>query len=376
MKPLKYFVLIFISFFLSCDNDDDNSSARLTKVEQAQQLLNSATTNFPGLSLTIKGPQGTNTLVAGKAKLPDTAMQATSLHYMHSISKTFTAVAVLKLHEQAVLDINKPISDYLPVSVCNQLPNGNTCTVKQLLNMTSGIPDYLDNPSFIEDIQTASLPMPSSQILSYVYSRPADFAPGTQMKYSNTNYHLLALILDNQLPEGHANFIKTIFTNAGLTNTYYLPGSSLTSAPQGITASYLPDGNNFTDISPLQFGIVKSLIGDDGIVSSTQDIAAFYVKLLKDKTIISQESLQIMATPGIAATPYYGMGLAFYTSPSGISGLGHPGSGPGAAAEAAYFPDKNISLVLTANAGTLLDAEKEDQFNTLWRKLLTIFVDK
>ena len=378
MKRVKYFLAAFIvALLFACNNDDATAQTDLVK-QKAQDAITAATiADFPGLSLTVYSPGENYTLVSGKAKLPGTAMAATSLHYMQSIAKTFTAVAILKLKEQGQINLDAAISAYLPNTITSQLSNGNTITVKQLLNMTSGLPDYLQNPDFFTDIQTSPLPMPSSQILGYVYNKPANFAPGTSVEYCNTNYHLLALIIDAVTGAPHTTYItNNIIAANGLANTYYLPGSTLNVALAGTTASYATDDTGFIDISEFQFGVVKSFIGDDGIVASTQDIATFYKKLLQDKTVLSPATLSLMTTPVLSdGQPYYGMGLTYYQTPGGTTGIGHPGSGAGAAAEAYYFADKNTTIVLATNVGTLLDSEKEEKFAVLLKKLSAIIID-
>lgn len=379
MKRLKYFVVAFMAIALfACNNDDAATTQTNQSRQKAQDAINAATVaDFPGLSLTVYSPGENYTLVSGKAKLPGTAMAATSLNYMQSIAKTFTAVAILKLKEQGQVNLDATISTYLPGSIISQLANGNIITVKQILNMTSGLPDYLQNPDFFADIQTSPLPMSSNQILGYVYNQPAHFAPGTSAEYCNTNYHLLALIIDAVTGAPHTTYIKNnIIAANGLANTYYLPGSTLNVAPAGTTASYTTDDAGFNDISEFQFGVVKSLIGDDGIVASTQDIATFYKKLLQDKTVLTPASLNLMTTPVLSdGQPFYGMGLTYYNTPGGTSGIGHPGSGAGAAAEAYYFADKNTTIVLATNVGTLLDSEKEAKFAVLLKKLCAIVID-
>ncbi len=378
MNRLKYFSVALAALLFACNNEDNATTQTTQNQQKALDALNAATAaDFPGLSLTVYTPQENFTLVSGKAKLPGTAMAATSLHYMQSIAKTFTAVAILKLKEQGHINLDANIGTYLPSSITSQLANGSSIKVRHLLNMTSGLPDYLENPEFLADIQTSPLPMPSNQLLSYVYNRPAHFAPGTSAEYSNINYHLLALIIDNVTGAPHSTYIKNNIIIANrLANTYYLPGSALNAAPAGTTASYITGGTGFEDLTVFQFGVVKSLIGDDGIVASTQDIATFYKKLLQDKTILTQATLNEMTTPILSdGEPFYGMGLTYYKTQGGVAGIGHPGAGVGAASETYYFPSKNITIVLATNVGTLLDSEKEEKFALLLKKLSAIIID-
>lgn len=370
----KFLLLAVVIFITSCSHDDSNPSP--DRKALAWQKLNTALSNFPGLSLSVKTASENYTLVAGDAVINEKPMAASALHYMQSISKTFTAVAVLKLKEEGKINLDAKVNIYLP-SICNYLPNGNIITVRQLLTMTSGLPDYLDNDQFLNDVVAGPLPMKSEQILSYVYDQPAKFAPGTSFGYCNINYHLLALIIDRVTPNGHRKYITDKIINAiGLSNTYYIAGSASTTPPEGTTANYLEIDGDFTDISKLQLGTVLTFIGDDGIVASIQDIAGFYYKLLHDKTVLSPALLEEMKiTVSYQGTPIYGLGLHFYKTNSGLQAIGHEGSGVGAGAYAFYFPSKNTSIVLCTNVGTLSDAIKEGQLQALYEEIIGILLE-
>ncbi|AYM99112.1 serine hydrolase domain-containing protein [Chryseobacterium sp. 3008163] len=370
----KFLLLAVVIFITSCSNDDLNPSP--DKKALAQQKLDTALSNFPGLSLSVKTASENYTLVAGDAVIKEKPMTASALHYMQSISKTFTAIAVLKLKEEGKINLDAKVSAYLP-NICNNLPNGNVITVRQLLNMTSGLPDYLDNNQFLNDVFAGPLPMASEQVLSYVYGQPAKFAPGASFGYCNINYHLLALIIDSVTPNGHRTYITDKIINAiGLSNTYYIAGSASTTAPQGTTANYLEADGIFNNVSELQLGTVLTFIGDDGIVASVQDIARFYYKLLHDETVLSPASLKEMKVAvSYQSTPIYGLGLQFYNTNGGLQAIGHEGSGAGAGAYAFYFPSKNTGVVLCTNAGTLIDSIKEGQLLALWEEIIGILLE-
>jgi D-alanyl-D-alanine carboxypeptidase len=370
----KFLLLVVVTLITSCSHDDSKPST--DKKALAQQKLDKALSNFPGLSLSVNTASENYTLVAGDAVIKEKAMATSALHYMQSISKTFTAVAVLKLKEEGEINLDAKVNTYLP-DICNKLPNGNIITVRQLLNMTSGLPDYLDNDQFLNDVVSGPLPMTSEQVLSYVYNQPAKFAPGASFGYCNINYHLLALIIDSVTPNGHQKYITDKIINAiGLSNTYYIAGSANTTAPEGTTANYLEVDGTFTDVSELQLGTVLTFIGDDGIVASVQDISRFYYKLLHDETVLSPASLKEMKIAvSYQSTPIYGLGLHFYKTNGGLQAIGHEGSGAGAGAYAFYFPSKNTSVVLCTNVGTLTDTIKEEQLLALWEEIIGILLE-
>ncbi|MGB6062056.1 MAG: serine hydrolase domain-containing protein, partial [Candidatus Aquilonibacter sp.] len=103
-----------------------------------------------------------------------------------SVTKQFTAAAILQLQEQGKLSIDDPLAKYLPT-----FPHANEITLRQLLNQVSGLPNYTSLP----DIATAmaTIPDATSKIVAYV-NKPLDFTPGTKWEYSNTNYWVLGKV--------------------------------------------------------------------------------------------------------------------------------------------------------------------------------------
>jgi len=129
-----------------------------------------------------------------------------------SITKQFTATAIMMLVEQGKIDLADPIGKYL-----SDVPETWTAiTIRQLLTHTSGIPDYEE----IMGYGGYRNPMTSAQIIALAAGRPLDFPPGTKWNYSNTGYYLLTLILEKISGESCARLLhKTIFAPAGMTHT-------------------------------------------------------------------------------------------------------------------------------------------------------------
>lgn len=383
MKQLTISTIAIFLFLLnaSCSEKEEFLNPDQVK-SKIQELINNAVIDdFPGLSITVLSDRYNYTIVAGKSnKATNTSYSENTLNYVHSISKTFTAVAVLKLKEQGSINLNATINQYLAPEICDNITNGNIITVKQLLTMKSGIADYTDNPQFAIDAQTGMLPMSSNQILQYVYNKPAHFAPGAKYEYSNINYFLLALIIDSVTSGNHQEYItNNIINQFGLMQTFYIPQSSLVAAPSNATISYSASivPNQITDVSALQFGLVKSSVGDDGIISTTNDIAKFYKQLLQEKSVVSANSLEEMTAPdNTTGQPYYGMGLYSYKIPTGQLAIGHNGSLIGAAAEAWYFPERKITIVLSINIWSLNENDpKVFRYYQLWDNVTKLVLE-
>ena len=160
----------------------------------------------PGLSLAIRLPDGTVwTAVTGKAQVekkhkrpvtPDTAFSA------GSITKTFVGALVMQLVQRGALHLDDRVSNWLP-----KYPNAKHLLISELLQHTSGLYDYFDNPAYDPDVfghphHLWTVP----EILSLV--RSPYFAPGTRWHYSNTNFVLLGQILERATRAGVGNLIR------------------------------------------------------------------------------------------------------------------------------------------------------------------------
>ena len=112
-----------------------------------------------------------------------------------SISKTVTAVMIMQLLEQDRLNLDDQLADYLPAAVIRDLANANRATIRQLLNHTSGIPDYLTQEQTLNSQNIPFLKETQLEKLSYARGLEAIHPLGTAYSYSNTNYLLLGLVV-------------------------------------------------------------------------------------------------------------------------------------------------------------------------------------
>ena len=379
MKQVCHLFLLLI-VFTACKKKD---AIEQDKKEKLQKLLDENTlTRFPGLSLYITTKAGAYSLASGKSDIArNTSMTPETLQYAQSISKTFTAVAIMQLAERGRLNIDEKIKSYLGDEVVSKITNGQQITIRQLLNHSSGIYDYLKNPQFVNDVfNGTAFPITPAKLLSYIAGQPASFDPGASYEYSNINYALLAYIIDAVTGQSHADYFKNnILGPLGLHHTHYLPGRPVSTLPIGVTQSYAmaPGSSVFEEVTALQYLTVQNLVGDDGILSTPRDLATFYNALLRDKKLVSAQSLTEM-TKWIKTgnTPIAGLGLIRLKYPGFEEQIGHPGAGLGAAAEAYYFPKYDATVVLMTNTGTLMSAEKSAAFEALWKSILPVLFNR
>lgn len=323
---------------------------------------------LPGVVLLLRTPQGLWNGAAGYAKI-ETAepMLPTHRHHAASVTKMYTATAVLLLAEDGLIDLDARIASYLPEEVYGPIPNGAEATVRQLLGHTSGIPDF--SGALAYDLDFLNDPMgsyPPERLLSYLHGQTAWSTPGTSYWYSNANYFLLAMITDRVAEGGHAEVISEgILQPLGLDATYYKnePGYP---SPPGLVNSYQDlagDGRimNVTDMATHSLGIFS---GNAGLIATSADYAAFIEGLL-DGQLIGQDMLAEMQEWRDRVR--YGLGLNYIETPYG-PGVGHGGGDVGVRSQVRHFPDLDATLVMLSNGGD--DGVPGRLFTRLWDEVM------
>lgn len=131
-----------------------------------------------------------------------------------SITKQFTAMAVLQLQEKGLLHINNTVSKYIP-----DYPHGDKFTIYNLLTHTAGIPDFTGFPEYKKE---KLKPHTMEQMVAVFKNKPLDFKPGLKYKYSNSGYVLLSYIIEKASGKKYETVLKeNIFDPLGMKNTGY-----------------------------------------------------------------------------------------------------------------------------------------------------------
>lgn len=212
-----------------------------------------------------------------------------------STSKTFTAVAVLQLVEKGKIKLDDTLDKYFP-----EYETGRKITISNLLHMRSGIPDYNNNPDPFwnisgEDAANKKLSdvyfdrISDEEFLQALYKAPLGFDPGTQYEYSNTNYHVLAFIIEKVSGIKYCDYLKkNIFDKCGMKKTTSMATGDLTYVP--VNFDELVKYNFSKDGYP---ACPNSTRGDSGIHSCLTDMVAFDRALFTGK-LLSKSSMEIM----------------------------------------------------------------------------------
>jgi D-alanyl-D-alanine carboxypeptidase len=356
-----------------CGERINNSYSKKDTLERMLQRYTDL--GVPGLVVAVYSPEGYWATTKGFSDLETKKpMDLCRLQYLQSISKTYMAIAVLKLHEAGRIDLDAPITNYLPARYSKYFDKPGTVKVRHLMNHTSGIPEYTDVPEYIAYLlQHPDHSFTSEEFFEYIKNEKQRFIPGSKYAYTNTNYHLLALIADS-IAGDHAKLIQQKVLNPlGLKNTFYRNDPGYLRYPE-LASSYLDmAGNgNLQDVTMMQQVSVACSKGDDGIVSTPSDAIRFMKGLIQGKLLFASSMQQMMTWVNDSeGQPVYGLGL-YNVRYSGYMGYGHGGAGIGAGCGLYYFPDRNVYVFLGTNIGTLVDGPIVRKVDELKKKIIEV----
>ena len=285
-----------------------------------------------------------------------------TIFQLASISKQFTATAVMLLMRQSLLSPEDRITKYFP-----ELAAYEGVTVRHLLNHTSGIPDYFDDADWFIKIWKEEKRVPcNDEILSFLRETKAKpyFAPGEGLHYSNTGYNLLALLVERLSGVPFEEFLqKNIFEPAGMTSTRCChirrDGVPFENYAR---ATVFEDDKWVADIDSAEDGDVVAfdgLNGDDYVYTNIFDMLR-WDRALREGKVLTSEEQQIMYTPGRlnnGEDAVYdvdnGLGYGFgwgvgHDEKYGLI-VSHSGGMPGVATWFERFIDADRVLVILAN---------------------------
>lgn len=247
-----------------------------------------------------------------------------------SISKTFTAVMILKLVEEGKISLTDFLSKYYP-----EIPNSDKITISHLMTHQSGIHNFTNSI----DTSFYLYPKTRQEMIDKIKSFKTEFEPGEKTEYSNSNFVLLGYILENLTGKQYPQLLKEMICDKlGLKNTYYM---KKTDVSDNEALSYSFEAGKWV-LEPETDPTVPH--GAGAIVSTTFDLTEF-INALFDLKLISQKSLDEMLTIE------RGMGRGIFKMPFyETSGYGHTGGIDGFRSALVYFPDKKVSVAFTGNA--------------------------
>ncbi|WP_331767455.1 serine hydrolase domain-containing protein [Embleya sp. NBC_00896] len=283
-----------------------------------------------------------------------------------SVTKSFTAAAVLKLEMTGALRVTDPIGAYL-----DPVPDDKRAiTVHHLLTHTSGLPEGLG-----DDYE----PLTRDAMLDRALAAPLRSVPGTVFAYSNTGYSVLAAIVEKASGTGYAEFLtRSLFEPAGMTRTGYLLADP---RRDDVAVEYDRDGRAHG--TPLDHpwapdGPYWNLRGNGGLLSTARDMYRWY-RALQGDAVLNAGAKAKMFTPhvpeGDGSTGSYGYGWTILPSPGGPIAT-HDGGNDWSYARYAIRPTDSIMVFWATNHVTRKGGwDLEDQDGELTRGLVALLSD-
>jgi len=337
---LFYCVVIIVSFFVLPASAQVQLSQemrdRIDKV--AIDVLNR--TGVPSASLAIvKDGQVAYVKAYGDARLePKTPATPEMRYSIGSISKQFTAAAILLLQEQGKLSLDDKVGKFIP-----NLTRANEVTIRQLLSHTSGYQDYWPQDYVMPGMLQ---PVTAQSILDTWARKPLDFEPGTKWQYSNTNYVIAGLIIEKAAGMPLLQFLRErVFTPLGMT--------SVTDTDEQKLGDSDPTGYLRYALGPLRPAPKEGkgwLFAAGELAMQAQDLAKWDISII-DQKLMKPASYHELSTDTLLKNgtgTRYGLGVTV-SSLAGHRSLSHGGEVSGFTAQNVVFPEDRAAVVVLTN---------------------------
>jgi len=304
-------------------------------VARMEQVVQSFTPDnrFMGTVLVARGENILLSKGYGSANLEwDIANTPATKFRIGSITKQFTAAAILLLEERGRLSVEDPVRKHLPDAPAAW----EKITVFHLLTHTSGIPNFT---SFPEYQSTMSVAVTTEKLVERFRDKPLEFAPGEKMSYSNSGYVLLGYLIEKISGKTYAQFLQeNIFAPLGMTGSGY---DSQSAVVERRAAGYGPSPNGPVNAPFLHMTIPH---GAGALYSTTEDLLRWNQALFGGK-LLSAASVKKMTTP---IKNNYGFGIGITTA-NGRTSYSHNGGINGFNSSLTYFPDSRVTVAVLAN---------------------------
>ena len=299
-----------------------------------------AATGAPSASIAIvRGGAIVYERAYGDGRIEPRMPATPSMRYaIGSVSKQFTATAILLLAEEGKLSLHDKVAKWFP-----QLTLANEISVAQLLSMTSGYQDYWPQDYVFTDMQR---PASAQTIMQRWAGKPLDFEPGTKWQYSNTNYVIAAAIVERVAGIGFMDFLRQrIFAPLRMTTVVDFDAAPLSANDAG---PYLR--NALGPLRPAPKEATGWLFGAGQLAMTAHDLALWNIAVI-NRSLLRPESYRTQQTTtlldaGNATT--YGLGVNV-SAPGGRRRISHGGAVSGYTTSNLVFPDERAAIVAFTN---------------------------
>ena len=266
------------------------------------------------------------------------ALKSDDVFRLGSITKQFTAVAILKLVDEGRLKLDDEIGRHIP----GYPDTGKGVTIEQLLAHTAGVPSYTDSPEYAASMEK---PVTHADMLARFAGKPLEFKPGTQWKYSNSGYYLLGMVIENVSGRSYADYVaRNLFIPLGMQHSAYEGHER--SGKRRVEGYARADGK-FAPDSPVHMSQPYAA----GSLLSTVNDLAIWNRAISEGKILRKETWAKAFTPATLAEgskTRYGHGFMFDPF-NGTQSIHHGGGINGFLTHAVRLPQEDIYVAILTN---------------------------
>ncbi|MFD7547989.1 serine hydrolase domain-containing protein [Streptomyces sp. NPDC059816] len=294
-----------------------------------------------------RGTAGVGNLKTGAPRKADDRFR------IASITKTFVATVMLQLESEGRLDLDDTVETWLPGTVRGHGHDGRKMTVRQLLNHTSGVFDFLNDTAYARKYLVPGFHVnrfktrTPQEAVDAAMANPPTFKPGAGYAYSNTNYVLAALIMEKATGRTYEREVRDRIIKPLKLHATVMPGnSSLMPQPSSRAYSKVTTDPAATNIYDVTSQNASQSWAEGDMISSAGDLNRFYSALMKGK-LLSPRQLKAMKTTPPGSD--YGLGLERHTWSCGTNTWGHGGGWIGSVSFAATTEDGRHAFAFNLN---------------------------
>lgn len=327
---------------------------------------------LPGLGAVVEVGEQRWELALGVSDLTTGEPFRIGDHYrIGCVTKSFTATAVLRQIDRGRLGFDDTLEPFVP-----GIPNGERITIRQLLNMSSGVANFVGLPDWLPtheelSFDTPDADWPQARKVDLMRSGPAAFEPGAKADYCDSNYILLGLVLERVTGERAADVLNgdVVAALPGLTSTEF-PSVAKLPDPRPTIYTRMPDGRTLRELGEMNPNVLWTT---GGMISTVDDLLV-WVRELADGTLLSAQSQRARLTPihldRRRAFHRYGLGVQRLGAL-----LGHNSVMPGSSCAVYHYPAEDASIAVVTNMSANVDAISMEIALELMRALYPRFVD-
>lgn len=304
MKTHWWFGYLLFLALTSCGQSSPSyqiSSEQHLEARVDSLISSYVTMNSPGAAVLIsyqgspliKKGYGLRNIATKESITPTTNMR------MASVSKQFTALSILTLVEEGLLNLDDPAQDYLPYPIFEGV------TIEQLMKHSSGLPDYYD---YFDKEWPRDQVVENQDVLEWLKTDPKPaFQPGTKWEYSNTAFLMLAVIVEKVSGMEFSQYARTkVFERLGMNRTQYFNLAKPVDIPER-SVCHGKEGGSFKSVDGF---FMNGVMGDGAVYTNLEDYLR-YDQVLRNDSIFSNQVYQLIWKPGavpVDKNVYYASG--------------------------------------------------------------------